>query len=139
MIEKIILLFHTYQTEIRYLIIGGCTTLVNFVVYLFCRDICGFHYLLGNGIAWILSVLFAYYANRKWVFESKNAHVIKEAFMFYSSRLFSGGAEFLLLFLFVDLMQINDVFAKIVISVLVVILNYVTSKWMVFRKTKGKP
>lgn len=134
MINWIRQLWMRYRSEFLYLVIGGCTTVVNFISYWFFERVCHIYYLLANILAWILAVLFAYVTNRKWVFESKNPNILKEAVVFTASRLFSGGTELLLLFLMVDLGKMNDLVAKAITAVLVVILNYITGKFLVFRK-----
>ena len=116
-----------------YLIFGILTTLVNIVVYLFFTKLCGVDYIISNIIAWILSVLFAYITNRIWVFESKNTNILKEVLLFFSGRLFSGVVDTSLMFLFIEVLFISDLISKIVIQVIVVILNYVISKLVVFK------
>lgn len=59
MIEKAMKLYKKYEELILYVFFGGLTTVVNIVVYGVCADLIGIHYLVSNGIAWILSVLFA--------------------------------------------------------------------------------
>ena len=117
---------------ILYVIFGILTTVVNIVVY-FVFTRLGVNYLVSNVIAWFLSVLFAYVTNRRWVFESKDSNILKECFLFFSGRIFSGVVDTGLMYLFIDILSIGDVISKIVIQVIVVILNYVISKWIVFK------
>lgn len=118
---------------ILYVVFGVLTTLVNIVVYFFFARICGINYLISNVIAWVLSVLFAYITNRIWVFESKNANILKEMSLFFGGRLFSGVVDTGLMYLFIDILSIGDFISKIVIQVIVVVLNYVISKLIVFK------
>ena len=118
---------------ILYVIFGVLTTLVNILVYfLFAR---GFHvhYLCSNIVAWVASVLFAYVTNRIWVFESKSSNIIKEISLLFGGRLFSGILDTALMYLFIDLLLLSDVFSKIVVQVIVVIMNYVLSKFVIFK------
>lgn len=118
---------------VLYVIFGVLTTLVNILVYfLFAR---GFHvhYLCSNIVAWVASVLFAYVTNRIWVFESKSSNIIKEISLFFGGRLFSGILDTALMYLFIDLLLLSDVFSKIVVQVIVVIMNYVLSKFVIFK------
>ena len=117
-----------------YIIFGILTTLVNIAVYLFMTKICGVNYLISNVIAWVLSVLFAYVTNRKWVFESRSNDILREITLFFSGRLFSGVVDTLLMFLFIDVLFVDDFISKLIIQVIVVILNYVISKVIVFKK-----
>ena len=115
-----------------YVVFGVLTTIVNIAVYFFFAKICGVNYIVSNIIAWFLSVLFAYVTNRIFVFESKNSNIIKEGALFFGGRLFSGVLDTGLMILFIDILSIGDMISKIVIQVIVVIVNYVFSKWIVF-------
>lgn len=116
-----------------YVVFGVLTTVVNIVVYYLFAPILGVNYLISNVIAWFLSVLFAYVTNRKWVFESKSSDILKECGLFFGGRIFSGVVDTALMWLFIDVLTIGDMFSKIVIQVIVVVLNYVISKWVVFK------
>lgn len=118
---------------LSYVVFGVLTTIVNFVVYLFFTRICGVNYIISNIIAWFLSVLFAYITNRIWVFESSNANIIKEGVVFFVGRLFSGILDTGLMILFIDILTVGDLIAKVIVQVVVVIFNYVYSKWIVFK------
>lgn len=115
-----------------YVVFGVLTTIVNILVYLFFTKLCGVNYIISNVIAWVLSVLFAYITNRIWVFERKNTNIIKEVLTFFAGRMFSGALDTGLMYLFVDVLMTGDVFAKIVVQVVVVIVNYLFSKLIVF-------
>lgn len=119
---------------LMYVIFGVLTTLVNFVVYYISARLLGINYLISNIIAWFLSVLFAYVTNRQWVFESKSPDILKECILFFSGRIFSGAVDTVLMWLFIDVLTIGDMASKIIIQVIVVVLNYVISKWVVFKK-----
>ncbi|WP_296790730.1 GtrA family protein [uncultured Methanobrevibacter sp.] len=116
-----------------YVVFGVLTTLVNIGVY-FVLTRLGINYLLSNILAWFFSVLFAYVTNRRWVFESKSPNVLKECVLFFSGRIFSGVIDTGLMWLFIDVLAIGDVISKTVIQVIVVVLNYVISKWVVFNE-----
>ena len=117
---------------IAYIIFGVLTTVVNIVVYLFFAKVCGVNYLISNIIAWFLSVLFAYITNRIWVFESDNSNILKEGILFFGGRIFSGALDTGLMYLFIDILLIGDVIAKVIVQIIVVVVNYVFSKWIVF-------
>ena len=116
-----------------YILFGILTTLVNIITYLFFTRIFGINYLISNIIAWILSVLFAYFTNRIWVFESRNANIIKEISLFFGGRLFSGIVDVGFMYVFIEILSINDFISKIIIQILVIILNYLISKLIVFK------
>ena len=121
------------RREILYLIFGILTTIVNIVVYLIFAKFLNIDYIISNIFAWFFSVLFAYVTNRIWVFERKTNNIIKEATLFYGGRVFSGVLDTGLMYLFIDILFINDFISKIIIQVIVVIVNYVFSKFIVFK------
>ena len=119
---------------ISYLIFGILTTLVNIVVYTFCNDVLQIQYLISNAIAWIVSVLFAYLTNRKYVFESHNSSIINELVKFIGARVSTGIMDMLLMWLFVDVLSMQSMISKIIVNVVVVILNYIFSKLFIFQE-----
>ena len=137
MLEKIKALLIKYREIISYLFFGGLTTHVSFGVYFILNDALHVHYLISQVVSWIAAVTFAFVTNRLWVFENRattRAGIFRELWQFYASRLFSGVVETLLLTLTVEILHVNENLAKIIVSVVTVILNYVTSKLIVFRR-----
>ena len=122
---------------IMYLVFGILTTVVNIVVYYIFSNLLHMNYLFSNAMAWFLSVLFAYVTNRKYVFDSKNNQIIKEAISFFGSRLATGIMDMMLMWFLVNFNIVNDVVAKVVVNVIVVILNYILSKLVVFKNNEG--
>lgn len=134
---KIRNLYKKYKEIINYIVFGVMTTVVNFAVYFLCVNVIGVYYIESNIIAWFLAVLFAYVTNRIYVFERVNfstSGIIKEAILFFLSRFLSGAIETASLYIMVDIIGINNGTAKIEVAVAVVILNYIFSKLVVFRK-----
>ncbi|MEG0249444.1 MAG: GtrA family protein [Peptostreptococcus sp.] len=135
--RKILDLYDKYKEIINYIIFGGLTTLVNFVVYFACIGMFSIHYLLANVIAWFLSVVFAYVTNRLFVFEKVNFSIhsiFREIVLFFGARLLSGAIETGSLFVMVGLIGVSDKISKLIVAVIVVILNYIFSKLIVFKK-----
>ena len=121
---------------ILYVIFGVLTTIVNLIAYYLFSNIININYLISNAIAWIISVVFAYITNKFFVFNSSyiNKDVIIEEFIkFMNCRLNSGLSEVVLLFLFVDLLLMNDIVAKLIIGVLVALINFIFSKVFIFK------
>jgi putative flippase GtrA len=118
---------------VLYVVFGTFTFFVNIIVYFFFEDILGVNYIISNILAWFFSVLFAYVTNRIWVFESKSPDILKEMSLFFGGRIFSGVVDTALMYLFIDVMMIGDTISKIVVQVIVVILNYIFSKLIVFK------
>ena len=130
-------LYRKYKDVIPYMFFGVCTTLVNIAVYWFCAHVCGIGVMPGTIIAWVAAVLFAYLTNRKWVFHSEakgTRGILKEISAFFGCRLATGVVDWLMMFLFVDCWHFTDVLIKIIANVVVIILNYIASKWLIFRK-----
>ena len=101
--------------------------------YFLFENVLGVNYLISNVIAWFFSVLFAYITNRIWVFESKSPDILKEMSLFFGGRIFSGVIDTALMYLFIDVMTIGDDISKIIVQVIVIILNYIFSKLIVFK------
>lgn len=120
---------------IRYVVVGGLTTLVNFIIYFLCISV-HIQYLFANTIAWLFAVLFAYAMNKKFVFKSAENDKKVEFIKFLSLRAITLVLENLLLFLFVELLKVNQNFSKIVVSILTVIGNYVFCKYMIFKNVE---
>ena len=121
---------------ILYVIFGVLTTIVNLIAYYLFSNIININYLISNAIAWIISVVFAYITNKFFVFNSSyiNKDVIIEEFIkFMNCILISGLSEVVLLFLFVDLLLMNDIVAKLIIGVLVALINFIFSKVFIFK------
>lgn len=122
---------------LSYLIFGVLTTVVNYLVYLPVYNLLSLSAALSNAIAWVVAVAFAYLTNKPFVFKSHDwsaKTVIPELTKFVGCRVASGAAETLILLVTVDILCWNGNLWKLVTSVLVVILNYIASKLVVFRK-----
>lgn len=120
---------------------GGVTTLVNWAVYVICVSVLKITPTFANILAWIVAVLVAYISNKLFVFENKSWKNVKREFcMFISARLLSGVLEILGLPVLISIFSWEPVFGieafleKLIISIVVIILNYVFSKWIVFKK-----
>ena len=118
---------------ILYVVFGAFTFFVNLISYFFFANILNINYLVSNAIAWFLSVLFAYITNRTWVFESKSPKILKEMSLFFGGRIFSGVVDMVLMYTFIDLLVFNDSISKIVVQIIVIVLNYIFSKLIVFK------
>ena len=133
-IKKLIL---KYWDILSYLFFGGLTTLVNFLVYYPCYNWLEMSATVSNVIAWALAVAFAYLTNKPFVFQSHDWSwkcVGPELTKFVGCRIGSGLLETAAIFLTVDLLHWNGNVMKLVLAVVVVILNYIGSKLLVFKK-----
>ena len=137
MMEKLKQLIIKYYDILAYLVFGVLTTVVNYLVYLPCYNLLGLPAVISNVIAWVVAVAFAYVTNKPFVFRSHDwsaKTVVPELTKFVGTRVASGGMESAIIWIAVDLLGGNGNLWKLVTSVLVVILNYVGSKLLVFRK-----
>ena len=136
--SKIIDLFNKYKEVVMYLIFGVLTTIVSLVSY-YLLTITIFNpdnailLQVANVLSWIISVLFAYITNRKFVFESKNNNILKEVSSFFGSRLITLLLDMLIMFVGVTLLKGNDKFIKVISQVIVIVSNYIFSKLFVFK------
>ena len=122
--------FYKKNKEILlYLFFGGLTFLVSIISYAFLNIQIGWNALIANIGSWILAVSFAYVTNRVWVFDS-NA----ETTSFIGGRVATLVIEELILFIFITNLGMNSMLVKIVAQVIVIVLNYVISKLIVFKK-----
>ena len=123
---------------IAYLIVGVLTTVVSWLVYALVRLIINMENPLQVQIAvivrWLAGLIFAYFTNRRFVFHSKNPEILEEALKFTGSRVATLLLDMVIMWLMVTVLGINDWIATLVSTVLVVVLNYVFSKLLVFRK-----
>ena len=127
-----------YSEIIRYLIVGFLTILITLLSYYVCTLFLDpnnpIQLQICNILSWIIAVVFAYYANRIYVFNSKNSNKIKESIIFIGSRIITLLLDMLIMFLFVSSLSINDKVSKLVSQFIVIVTNYVISKYFVFKK-----
>ena len=135
--NKIRFLIRKHYDILAYLFFGVLTTVINYIVYLPCYNLLHLSASISNVIAWVAAVAFAYVTNKPFVFKSHDwsrKTVVPELTKFVGSRVFSGVLETVIIFVTVDLLSWNGNVMKLVTSVLVVVLNYVASKLVVFKK-----
>lgn len=137
MTEKIRTLCGKYREQLAYLVVGVCTTLINYAIYAVLTQGLYLHYIASNVIGWIAAVAFSYFANGKWVYRSTARRGWREAGEFVCSRLFSLGLETALLFVLVDLLRADKLIAKLAVAVIVVAVNYLTGLLVFKRKQRG--
>jgi putative flippase GtrA len=136
-LHKLIAFIKKQKSLILYAVFGVLTTLVNFLVFFPLYNYFGLTVALSNAIAWLLAVLFSFFTNKPFVFGSNNwtaKNTLRELANFIGCRLITGVLETLLLYVLVDVLYFNGSLWKIIISVLVVILNYIFSRLIVFKK-----
>ena len=132
-------IYKKHKEGFNYLIFGGLTTVLSLAVYYLLTFTVldanvSLELQVANIISWIVGFLFAYFTNRKFVFESKNENVKGEFFKFFLSRISTLFLDMAIMFVFVTCLKFNDKIFKIVSQVLVILGNYILSKCLVFKK-----
>ena len=130
-------LYLKYKEAINYLIFGFLSFVVSMLTYYLSRFI--FDYVVSNFISWVAAVLFAYVTNKLFVFES-NANtkigLVKEFGMFVLSRIFTLVLETFIMYIMIDLLNMNDKLVKVIAQIVVIFVNYILSKLIIFKKNK---
>lgn len=134
-------IYKKYEELINYLIIGILTTIVSLATYylltLTILDANNKVYLqIANIISWLASVTFAYFTNRKYVFKVKNKSNIKECLNFYISRISTLLIDMIIMYIFVSRLKFDNKIVKLIAQVIIIILNYILSKFIVFKSSK---
>ncbi|MFD1417581.1 GtrA family protein [Companilactobacillus keshanensis] len=130
-------LWNKYKDTIPYLFFGVLTTAVNIVGFWFFNYVAGMNYQIANVIAYFVSVVFAYVTNKLWVFDSHTDTTKAFLLEMGSFFLFRGGSWVIdqgTMTIGVSLLHMNDLIVKFIANVVVVILNYIFSKFIIFRK-----
>lgn len=138
--KKIIALCKQYREIIVYLIVGVMTTIVSWGTYavskLFLNVDDPVQMQAAVIIRWAAGVIFAYFTNRAYVFQSKAPNMLKEALSFASSRLVTLALETIIMQTLPSMFGVNDWIATFIAAVVVTVTNYVLSKFIVFKKKK---
>ena len=129
--------YEKYKEPLLYLFFGGLTTLLSIFLYWLFAHPLGVPPLAANVVSWILCVAFAYVTNRTWVFRDKARGakgILREAASFTAGRLATLGLEELILWLGISVLGVSDLVVKRLAQVLVIVGNYLISKFLVFKK-----
>lgn len=135
--DQTLYIMKKYREQILYIIVGGSTTLINLVAYYILTRWLKMEFVASNVIALIISMIFAFITNKIYVFNSRDFEIIKltkECIQFFSSRLFTGGLDIVLLWILVDFAHFEDLISKVIIGIIIVVLNYIISKFYVFKE-----
>ena len=136
-----------YKEQILYLLFGILSTVVNYVIYFLCKDALHWSWATANALAWVGAVIFAYITNKLWVFHSKERTLTglgREILLFLGARVFSLALDFGTMYLCMDIAHMDhwqpkgyaagEFCAKTIAQIVVIIVNYIFSKWIIFRK-----
>jgi len=135
--EKYKALFEKYREVILYLIFGGLTTLVSITFYFLASWGLGLSAWLSAVVSWVFAASFAFVTNKIFVFQSKTKTAkgnLKEASLFFAVRLTSLAISTAIMFVFVDVLELNELLFLAINQVVVTVFNYLASKFLVFKK-----
>ena len=130
-----------YKQFIMYAVFGVLTTAVNFTSYYLCYNSIGIENIPATIIAWILAVIFAFLTNKLWVFDSKSfdkATITHEVLTFFWVRLITGVFDVVIMGMAVDVMEWDSTIWKLLSNVIVIVINYIMSRLIVFTGRKGR-
>ena len=122
---------------ISYLIMGILTTLVNLIVYILLTKVGNIDFKIATTFAWLVSVVFAFITNKSYVFKSSyenSSKVMKEIGLFFSARIISYFIDIISMVVLVTYIMMSDTISKLIANVIVIVLNYFLSKFIIFRK-----
>lgn len=129
-------LYEKHKSVLLYVFFGGLTTVVSVGSFILFDTLLEVDPLLANILSWFFAVLFAYGTNRVWVFASKakGREIWKEMLSFFAGRLLTLGLEEMIILGFVTILSFPSTWVKCLGQILVLILNYLISKWYVFKR-----
>lgn len=145
--KKLLDLYKKYEEIVNYIIVGGCTTVVSLatkwgLLFTILDAKNALQLQIANIISWVVAVTFAYITNRIFVFKSKNDKKLNEMAKFYGSRVFTLLLEMFIMWFFITLLHMDSntwvIIWTLVCQVLVTVLNYIISKFLVFIKGDDK-
>lgn len=126
-----------YKEVLLYLFFGGLSFLVSIFTYAFFNVYMGMNELIANVLSWIITVMFAFLTNRVWVFQSPTngfKEFMRQMAAFFSGRVVTLVVEEIILFIFITWLGFNSMAVKVIAQVIVILLNYVISKLVIFKK-----
>ncbi|MBD5137032.1 MAG: GtrA family protein [Lachnospiraceae bacterium] len=119
-----------------YLFFGFLSFMMSISTYALFNKVFNINELLANIFSWIITVMFAFFTNRIWVFDSPTksmAEFVKQMSSFYWGRIVTLVIEEIILFVFITLLGMGSMLIKVIAQVVVIVLNYVISKLFVFK------
>lgn len=134
-------LYKKHEEGINYLIFGFLAFVLNYILYFLFADAIAMHYMAATVLSWVLTVVFAYWTNRTFVFKSQNKEagaVWKEFISFIGARVATEVLEVVLMYVMVDMAGVNDKISKLVCQTIVILANYVLSKIWIFKDQAEK-
>lgn len=129
-------MYKKHEEGINYLIFGFLAFVLNYILYFLFADAIAMHYMAATVLSWVLTVVFAYWTNRTFVFKSQNKEAgaaWKEFISFIGARVATEVLEVVLMYVLVDMAAVNDKISKLICQTIVILANYVLSKIWIFK------
>ena len=123
-----------------YLFFGGLAFFMNIFLFIAIDKILGIDALINNAICWIICVIFQYFTNKIWVFENETENfsdLLRQIISFFSGRIFTLLVEEIIIAIFITWLKFDTLSVKLSAQIIVIILNYVISKMIIFKKRQG--
>ena len=136
-LKKIADYYKNHQEGMRYLVFGALTTVVNIAIFIIFAKVFNLSTTISNIFAWIIAVLFAYITNKILVFKAKKdtfKELLIEILFFFLARIFTLVLETIILVIFIDNLHFNSFIMKIISNIIVIIVNFILSKILIFKK-----
>lgn len=134
--EELINIYNKHKAIIMYVFWGGITTVINIAVYVCLYNLLGIKSDISNIISWFITVSVAYITNKIWVFESKITTIrilVYEIISFFACRIATGIIDIVIMHIAVEVMHYPGIIFKILSNIIVIVLNYTTSKLFIFK------
>lgn len=128
--------YKKYREILLYLFFGGLTFIISVTTYAFFDVTCKLNELLANVFSWMIAVLFAYITNRYYVFKALDTDikmVLRQMWDFFRARILTLLLEELIIYIFITCMHYNNILIKVIAQIIVILTNYILSKWYVFK------
>ena len=136
-IEALEKLYKTNKQLVLYIFFGVCTTAINTACYWLLYDMLVLNNIVSTILAWLVAVIFAFFTNKTYVFESKRiypADCIREMVSFFGCRVLTEVLDVVLMIVAVDILMWNGPLWKLISNIIVTVINYIASKFFIFKK-----
>lgn len=132
--------YKKHKEMLLYLFFGGLSFIVSIGTYALFNVMFSINELIANILSWVITVMFAFLTNRVWVFNSPTKSTnefIRQLFAFYGGRIVTLIIEEMILFIFITWLNFSSMIVKIIAQIIVIILNYIISKLVIFKKERN--
>ena len=129
--------YKRHKEGLLYLFFGGAAFFMNILLFIAIDKIFGIDALINNAVCWVICVIFQYFTNKIWVFEYKSenfSELLRQIISFFSGRIFTLFVEEVIIGIFITWLKFDTLSVKLSAEIIVIILNYVISKMIIFKK-----